>query len=65
MFDLPSTQTAWKQLCKDLHFDENRFKKHLVTPLRRAYDRQPVRYAVESQLFLQEYLDMRKESHIW
>ena len=66
LFDLPSTQEAWDEIrtaeqgCSAARFDEV-----FVDLLRSAYGTRPVRFVVESQFILQEYLEMRKNSHFW
>ena len=66
LFDRPSTRDAWTKMRTAEHgCSAARFEEVFVAPLRSAYGAQPVRFVVETQFILQDYLDMRKASHFW
>ena len=66
LFDLPSTQQAWDDIrAAESGCSKDRFDEVFVDVLRSAYGTRPVRFVVETQFILQEYLEMRKYSHFW
>ena len=48
----------------DLDYEINKVLKKLPRSSAAFWDR-PVRFVVETQFMLKEYLEMRKHSHIW